>query len=155
DQIAALLAWRAPRRGGRLRDEVVRLACAEATAVGLMARGAVTSAARALLADGPTAAAKQMAEAMPEPRDHGLVQADLTVVAPGPLEPELAAEMALVADVESAGGATVYRIGEASVRRALDAGRAAAELHEMFRTRSRTPVPQSLSYLIDDVARRH
>jgi len=77
------------------------------------------------------------------------------VVAPGPLEVELAREMALVADVESAGAATVYRVTEGTVRRALDAGRAASELHELFRGRSRTPVPQSLTYLIDDVARRH
>jgi hypothetical protein len=76
-------------------------------------------------------------------------------VAPGPLRQDLAEDMALVADVESAGGATVYRVGEASVRRALDAGRTATELHELFRTRSRTPVPQALEYLIDDVARRH
>jgi hypothetical protein len=100
-------------------------------------------------------AAKRMADAMPEPLDHVLVQADLTVVVPGPLEPVLAGEMALVADVESAGGATVFRVSDASVRRALDGGRTAAELHELFQSRSRTPVPQSLSYLIDDVARRH
>jgi hypothetical protein len=87
--------------------------------------------------------------------DHVLVQADLTVVAPGPLEVELAREMALVADVESAGAATVYRVTEATARRALDAGRSAADLHELFRSRSRTPVPQALTYLIDDVARRH
>src|SRR5205823_2573218 len=82
-------------------------------------------------------------------------QADLTAVAPGPLELGLERELALVADVESSGGATVYRIGEASVRRALDAGRTAAELHELFRTRSVTPVPQALSYMVDDMARRH
>jgi hypothetical protein len=84
-----------------------------------------------------------------------MVQADRTVVAPGPLEPELAREIGLVADVESAGGATVYRLTEATVRRALDAGRSAADLHELFQSRSVTPVPQSVSYLIDDVARRH
>ncbi len=57
--------------------------------------------------------------------------------------------------MESTGGATVYRVSEASVRRALDAGRTASDLHELFRSRSRTPVPQSLTYLIDDIARRH
>jgi hypothetical protein len=41
------------------------------------------------------------------------------------------------------------------VRRALDAGRTAAELHELLSTRSATPVPQGLTYLVDDVARRH
>lgn len=154
-ELADVLAWRAPRRGGRLRDEIVRWTLAEATALGVVALGAITTAGRTLLLDGPAAAAKAMAQAMPEPVDHVLVQADLTVVAPGPLEPSLAFDIGQVADVESAGSATVYRVTESSVRRALDAGRTAEEVHELFRTKSRTPVPQSLSYLIDDVARRH
>ena len=91
----------------------------------------------------------------PTPVDHVLLQADLTAVAPGPLEPGLAAELGLMADVESAGGATVYRFTETTVRRALDAGRTAAELHDLLATRSATPVPQALRYLVDDVARRH
>jgi hypothetical protein len=155
DELAAVLAWRAPRRGGRLRDELVHWTVGEATAVGVVALGAVTSAGRVLLEEGPGAAAKTLSDALPAPVGHVLVQADLTVVAPGRLEPELAAEIAAVADVESAGGATVYRVGEESVRRALDSGRTAADLHDLFRTRSRTPVPQSLTYLIDDAARKH
>jgi hypothetical protein len=155
EELMAVLTWRAPRRGGRMRDDLVRWTLREAATLGVVALGGVTSAGRALLAEGPTAAAKQLAAALPEPIDHVLAQADLTIVAPGPLQQELAEEMALVADVESAGGATVYRVGESSVRRALDAGRTATELHELFRTRSKTPVPQALDYLIDDVARRH
>jgi len=155
DDLAAVLAWRAPRRGGRLRDEIVRWTLAEATTLGLVALGALTGAGRALLDDGPAPAAKRMADSMPDPLDHFLVQADLTVVAPGPLEPLLAFDIGQVANVESAGSATVYRVTESSVRRALDIGRTAEELHELFRTRSRTPVPQALTYMIDDVARRH
>ncbi len=155
DELAEVLAWRAPRRGGRLRDDLVRWTVREATSVAVVALAALSTAGRELLANGPAEAAARLAEALPAPVDHVLVQADLTVVAPGPLEPELAAEIGLVADVESAGGATVYRVSEASVRRALDAGRTAVELHELFRTRSRTPIPQSLTYLVDDVARRH
>ena len=153
--LIALLGWRAPRRGGRLRDDLVRWTLREGTSIGVLAMGALTPAGRALLTEGPQAAAKQLAAALPEPVDHVLVQADLTVIAPGPLERWLSTELGLVADVESAGAATVYRVSEASVRRALDAGRSALDLHELFRTRSSTPVPQSLSYLIDDVARRH
>ncbi|GGM43509.1 hypothetical protein GCM10012275_13100 [Longimycelium tulufanense] len=159
EAVAAVLAWRAPRRGGRLRDDLVRWTLDEGTAMGVVALGALSGPGRALLAaddeGGPADAAKRMAEALPTPVDHVLVQPDLTVVAPGPLEPELAADIALAADVESTGGATVYRVSERSVRRALDAGRTSAELHELFSGRSRTPVPQSLTYLIDDVARRH
>lgn len=154
-ELAAVLAWRAPRRGGRLRDEVVRWTVAEGTALAVLSRGAITSAGRVLLTEGPALASKQLTDSLPAPVDHFLVQADLTVVAPGRLEPELADELALVADVESAGGATVYRVDESTVRRAFDAGRTASDLHEMFRKSSRTPIPQSLTYLIDDAARKH
>ncbi|HEU0088541.1 MAG TPA: helicase-associated domain-containing protein [Pseudonocardiaceae bacterium] len=153
--LAAVLAWRAPRRGGRLRDDLVGWTLDEATALGVVALGALTSAGRVLLSTGPAAAASTLGATLPAPVDHVLVQADRTVVAPGPLAPELASEIALVADVESAGAATVYRITEATLRRALDAGRSAADIHELFQTRSRTPVPQALRYLIDDVARQH
>ncbi|HET8641491.1 MAG TPA: helicase-associated domain-containing protein [Pseudonocardiaceae bacterium] len=153
--LAAVLAWRAPRRGGRLRDDLVDWTLREAGALGVIALGALTSFGRAILAGDRPAAVAALRRALPDPVDHVLVQADLTVVAPGPLGPSLAAELAQVADVESAGGATVFRVGEPSIRRALDAGRSADDLHELFRSRSATPVPQGLSYLIDDVARRH
>jgi Helicase conserved C-terminal domain len=155
DDLGSVLAWRAPRRGGRLRGDLIAWTLREATALGLVAMNTLTTPARFLLDDDRPAAVAAMAAALPEPVDRVLVQADLTVVAPGPLEPGLARELALVANVESAGGATVYRVTEATVRRALDAGRGAAELHELFARRSATPVPQALTYLVDDVARRH
>ncbi|MEW2624935.1 helicase C-terminal domain-containing protein [Streptomyces sp. NPDC048106] len=100
-------------------------------------------------------AARVLAPLLPEPLDHVLLQADLTAVAPGPLERPLAETLGVLADVESKGGATVYRFTPGSVRRALDAGRTAADLHDFLARHSRTPVPQPLAYLIDDVARRH
>jgi hypothetical protein len=153
DSLVELLQWRAPRRSGPHFADVVTAILAEAEAIGVTGRGALPTFGRALLAGAD--AAKAIVPSLPEPVDHVLCQADLTVVAPGPLEPDLAQDMALVADIESSGGATVYRVTDSSVRRAMDAGRTADELHELFRSRSRTPVPQALDYLIDDVARRH
>lgn len=101
------------------------------------------------------AAARLLAPLLPEPLDHVLLQADLTAVAPGPLRRPLADVLGVLADVESKGGATVYRFTPASVRRALDAGRTAADVHAFLAAHSRTPVPQPLAYLVDDVARRH
>ncbi|MGW0988014.1 helicase-associated domain-containing protein [Streptomyces sp. NPDC002486] len=101
------------------------------------------------------AAARLLAPLLPEPLDHVLLQADLTAVAPGPLQRPLADMLGVLADVESKGGATVYRFTPGSVRRALDAGQAASDLHAFLAAHSRTPVPQPLGYLIDDVARRH
>ncbi|MFD5265324.1 helicase-associated domain-containing protein [Streptomyces sp. NPDC058335] len=101
------------------------------------------------------AAVRLLAPLLPEPLDHVLLQADLTAVAPGPLHRPLADMLDVLADVESKGGATVYRFTPGSVRRALDAGRTASDLHAFLAEHSRTPVPQPLTYLIDDVARRH
>ncbi|NEB03770.1 helicase-associated domain-containing protein [Streptomyces sp. SID13726] len=101
------------------------------------------------------ASARLLAPLLPEPLDHVLLQADLTAVAPGPLERPLAEVLGVLADVESKGGATVYRFTPGSVRRALDAGQAASDLHAFLAAHSRTPVPQPLTYLIDDVARKH
>ncbi|MGW2724665.1 helicase-associated domain-containing protein [Streptomyces sp. NPDC001492] len=101
------------------------------------------------------AAGRLLAPLMPEPLDHVLLQADLTAVAPGPLKRPLADMLDVLADVESKGGATVYRFTPGSVRRALDAGRTATDLHAFLSAHSRTPVPQPLTYLIDDVARKH
>jgi Helicase conserved C-terminal domain/WYL domain len=171
DSIAAALRWSSPRRGGRLRDDLVGWCHEEAELLGVTGRGALSSFGRALAvqvlapAVGPTdppaaataatVAALLLEPLLPRPLDHVLLQADLTAVAPGPLESELARELAMAADVESTGGATVFRFSPTSIRRALDAGRSATDLHALLAARSRTPVPQPLSYLIDDVARRH
>ncbi|MFJ3926421.1 helicase-associated domain-containing protein [Streptomyces sp. NPDC090022] len=149
------LDWERPLRGGtgELRPRLARWTLAEAELIGVTGRGALAGAGRALL-DGADPA-PVLAPLLPEPVDHVLLQADLTAVAPGPLRRPLAETLAVLADVESKGGATVYRFTPGSVRRALDAGRAAADLHAFLAEHSITPVPQPLAYLIDDVARRH
>ncbi|OEJ39618.1 DNA-binding protein [Streptomyces agglomeratus] len=154
---------------GDLRSRIALWTLTEAELLGVTGRGALSSHGRALSATGgaPTrgsdveeaaaaaSAAALLAPLIPEPLDHVLLQADLTAVAPGPLRRPLADTLDVLADVESKGGATVYRFTPASVRRALDAGRAASDLHTFLAEHSRTPVPQPLTYLIDDVARKH
>ncbi|MFF4876913.1 helicase-associated domain-containing protein [Micromonospora sp. NPDC000668] len=175
EEVQDLLDWRAPRRS-RGREAAHREVLTEAAQLGVTGLGALTSYGRLLLVDltsaderggdplglhadvesgDPSGAARALDALLPAPVDHFLVQADLTVVVPGPPEPALAAELEAMTELESAGGASVHRVTTASVRRALDAGYSADDLHEVFRRRSRTPVPQGLSYLVDDVARKH
>ncbi len=171
DRLPAWLSWRVPTRSGRYIDQVCAWTLAEAQLLGVTGRGALTTAGRVLL-DSPHAAAarsgeeaaarayredlaRALAPALPAPIEHVLIQADLTAVAPGPLLPHIARELGLLADVESAGAATVYRFSEASLRRAFDAGRTAVELHQLIEGLARGTVPQGLTYLIDDIARRH
>ena len=159
ESAALAMIWQRPRWAARLQLGPVTDLLREAHAVGLVGRGAIATPARAMLAqqseDAADTTIAAMDKVLPAPLDHFLLQADLTVVVPGPLLRELAEQLDVVATVESAGAAMVYRISEASIRRALDAGRTAGGLHAFFEKHSKTPVPQGLTYLIDDVARRH
>lgn len=155
--VSTALIWRRPRWAPRLQPGPVTDLLTEAHALGLVGRGAISTPGRVLLEKGadPADAVAAMARAMPKPIDHFLVQADLTVVVPGPLQRDLAEELATVATVESAGAAMVYRVSEQSIRHALDIGKTRDWMHALFTNHSKTPVPQGLTYLIDDVARRH
>ncbi|MFF5208031.1 helicase-associated domain-containing protein [Streptosporangium sp. NPDC000396] len=157
ESVRERLAWEQPRRRGGQRDQLVEFTLREAEQIGITGLGAIVGHGRALLPGGSrTASAGQLlVPLLPEPLDHVLLQADLTAVAPGPLTSDLRRWLGLAADVESTGGATVYRFGEQSIRRALDAGQGADEMLAMLERHSATPVPQPLSYLITDVARRH
>ncbi|MGZ8801346.1 MAG: helicase-associated domain-containing protein [Mycobacterium sp.] len=156
DTASRAMVWRRPRWSARLQPEPVTDLLTEAHAVGVVGRGALSTPIRRMLAgESGDAVVAAMSKTLPAPIDHFLLQADLTVIVPGPLERSLAEQLAAVATVESAGAAMVYRITEASVRRALDTGKTAGELHALFTRHSKTPVPQSLTYMIDDVARRH
>ena len=173
--LAERVRWHLPRRAGAVGGRLADFSLREAERLGVVALGALTTAGRALLAvaggggseqdgseqdggdvDGPGGdAAAALRRVLPAPVDQVVLQADLTAVAPGPLVADLAARMALVADVESRGGATVYRFSPASVRRAMDAGQERDQIVTLLRERSSTPVPQALERLVDDVARRH
>ncbi|MFJ2030869.1 helicase-associated domain-containing protein [Streptosporangium sp. NPDC087985] len=157
ESVRERLAWEQPRRRGGHRDQLVEFTLREAEQIGVTGLGAIVDHGRALLPCGDRAmsAGRLLAPLLPEPLDHVLLQADLTAVAPGPLTSDLRRWLALSADVESTGGATVYRFDERSIRRALDAGQSADEMLAMLERHSATPVPQPLSYLVTDVARRH
>lgn len=153
DSLLELLSWEHPR--------IVQLAGRSAFAgiwdeihlIGLAAGGTLTSYAVAIL-NGETARAHQeLATALPAPVDHVLIQPDLTVVAPGPLPPTVSSKLELFTELESAGAATVYRITPAGLRRAVRNGMAVADIEELLRGYSRTPLPQTLTYLLTDVAR--
>ncbi len=150
--LVARIGWLRPRRPRTRRDQVAA-SINEAELLGVVGLGALSTHGRMLVAGDEAAAVAALVPQLPAPVDQVLLQADLTAVAPGPLESALARTLHLVADVESRGGATVYRFSAGSVRRAFDAGWSAAEVHEFIASISRTPIPQPLSYLVDDVSR--
>ncbi len=152
DDLLAQVRWHRPR-GSAVRAATAARTLVEAEWLGVSGRGALAAPGRVLLAHGDAAAA--LRPVLPALVDSVLLQADLTAVAPGPLTQEVARGLSLLASVESRGGATVYRFTPSSVRHALDAGWTGAQVHEFLQRHSRTPVPQPLTFLVDDVARRH
>ena len=107
--------------------------------------------------DDETLAALEAALAadLPAAVDMILVQSDLTAIVPGRPAPELAALLERTSVVESRGGALTVRFTPESVRGALDVGYRAEEITQAIGRYSPTPLPDSLSVLIQDAARHH
>ena len=146
------IGWLRPRRPTIFAD-LVSAALAEAAALGVSGAGGLPPSGRLVAAGDLPGAAEAIAPQLPQPVEQVLLQADLTAVAPGPLESEVARRLHLLADVESRGGATVYRFSSGSLRRGFDAGWSALEVRDFLTSVSQTPVPQPLEFLVDDVAR--
>ncbi|AMD86783.1 hypothetical protein AXF14_03175 [Actinomyces radicidentis] len=96
-----------------------------------------------------------LAADLPAPVDMLLVQSDLTAIVPGRPSSELATVLERASVVESRGGALTVRLTPESVRGALDAGWSGPELLEALGRFSPTPLPATLTSLVDDAARRH
>ncbi len=153
DSLFAAATWLAPaKRAGGLQKDYILWAMREAEWLGITGQGVLSSYGADFLTGGDSTSVDTD---LPKAVDHILIQSDNTAIAPGPLEHEVAQELALIADVESRGGATVFRFSEGSIRRGLDHGRTGEEITKFLAKTSKTPMPQPLEYLIADVAKKH
>lgn len=181
---AATPTWvRAALRAARPRRPVpsgaVTAVLAEAAMLGLTGSGALSRAGR-VLAEAASGAGRHdttrgpvpgqeeadaaglllsleaaLAADLPAPVDTLLIQSDLTAIVPGRPGTALAALLERSAQVESRGGALTVRFTPDSVRAALDSGVGAPELVRALERFSPTGLPDALTVLIDDAARRH
>jgi hypothetical protein len=148
-----VLSWRAPvRRNSSLQDELAEWTLREAEWLGITGQGALSKYGAQFLAGDDLSSIN---EDLPKTVDHILIQSDNTAIAPGPLEHEISQALAMMAEIESRGGATVYRFTESTIRRALDHGKTGDEIKTFLVKTSKTPMPQPLEYLIADVAKKH
>ena len=150
--LAERIKWERPRKGLGSHHDFVHWCAREAQWLGFTGRNALTSFAGTLL-QGQSDIGMQAL--LPKEIDYILIQADNTAIAPGPLQVELAREMSLLANIESKGGATVYRLSENSIRRALDNGRSSEDIKTFLAKISKTPLPQPLEYMISDIGKRY
>ncbi|WP_346111669.1 helicase-associated domain-containing protein [Nonomuraea maheshkhaliensis] len=182
DRMREAVAWRTramaevPEAAGAF----VAAALREAEWLGIVSGGALTTLGRALLDSGDSGGARPTSGStrldsgethttpghtlpgsgdvdalFPAPVTTVTLQNDLTAVVTGVPSPELAAFLDLAADLESRDRASVWRFSESSVRRALDQGTGAETLLSGLARFAAKAIPQPLSYLITDTARRH
>ncbi|SDH51756.1 helicase-associated domain-containing protein [Nonomuraea jiangxiensis] len=151
DGLLPAVGWRsrAAREHAPATTEFLAAALREGELLGMVQDGALTTLGRALLDGG------EVAELFPTPSRTVTLQHDLTAIVAGTPAPELAAFLNGCADLESRDRASVWRLSEGSVRRALDAGATAESLLAELERCSAKSVPQPLRYLVTDVARRH
>ncbi|OFK68251.1 hypothetical protein HMPREF2806_07200 [Corynebacterium sp. HMSC076G08] len=146
DEFWEELRFRSPLFASHTRTVTIEQLRAEAEWIGAIALGKAT---RVL---GDSAAAATL---VPETVSEFIIQQDLTVLVPGPLEPGTHRTLTSLADLESPGLASVYRISEATIRRGMDQGLTAQEMIDFLEAHSPTGVPQALGFAIGDVAKRH
>lgn len=130
----------------------------QAADMGVVATGRVTALAAAVLSRDHKERSEQARALIPAPVDTLIAQGDMTVLAPGPLAPAVEAILADMADCESPGLASVWRISESSLRRALNAGHSGDDLLAFLARHTgggAGAVPEAIAFLIKDVARQH
>ena len=147
----ALMTWRAPARRTS-QEDLSTWTLREAEWLGITGQGAISKYGVGFLSGEDL---NIINEDLPKTVDHILIQSDNTAIAPGPLEHEISQQLAIMAEIESRGGATVYRFSEATIRRALDHGKTGDEIKAFLSKTSKTSMPQPLEYLIADVAKKH
>jgi Helicase conserved C-terminal domain len=147
------LGWLYPAGGAWIRERADQ-AAREAEQLGITGSSTPSSPGTALLLHGPEAATTAMSALFPAEVDKVYLQPDLSIIAPGPLLAAIDERLRAVAEAETRGLASSYRVTAASVTRALTAGETVPAIREFLSGISLTGIPQPLDYLLNDTASR-
>ena len=153
DGLLDYLGWLYPAGGDWMRDRA-RAAARSAELLGIVGDSVPSTPGSALLAQGSEAAAAAVAELFPADVRQVYVQHDLSLIAPGPLAADVDRRLRQLADVESVGVASSFRITSASVTRALTTGVTIEQVRAFLAEISLTGIPQPLEYLLTETAGR-
>lgn len=99
--------------------------------------------------------AKQLLEKyLPKPIAQLIIQADQTMIAPGPLPTHIEVELRNFVELEQVSVATSYRITALSVTHGLETGMTEESIRRLLAELSPKPLPQPVDYLIRETAAR-
>ena len=118
--------------------------------IGLSAAGWMSSWGQKVLNCDYTGASKQAAATLPQPQDKLICQADLTLIAPGPLPTDVEILLRRFADTEQIGMASTYRLSALSISHGLETGLKLAEIRDLLVKLSGDSIPQPIEYLLSE-----
>lgn len=153
DRLAQYVQWLYPAGGEQMRERVVAYG-RDATLLGITARDRPSTPGAALLTDDVAAAASAMSSLYPPAVTQVYLQRDLTIVAPGPLEPTVELRLRAIADLEARALATTWRVSASSLDRAFAGGETTEGIREFLTAISLTGLPQPLDYLLKEAGSR-
>jgi hypothetical protein len=125
-----------------------------ADAIGLSVTGFAASWLSSVLVGKVTAAAKALEQRLPAQQERIIVQADLSIIAPGPLASSIEVELRKFTDTENIGLATGYRISPVSISCGLEEGLTEKQIRALLEKLSGSQLPQPVDYLISETANR-
>lgn len=146
------ISWFRPRLWSRASLEL-GLAAGISEILGLSSGDRLSPLGRIAYTRSDTEVLREFQERLGPSIDFFYVQPDHTVIAPGRLNQPVRSMLLEIADVESEDRALVARVTPASLRRGLNNGKSSEVIASFLRQHSRTGIPQSIDYLITDLAR--
>lgn len=127
---------------------------AHAELLGLTSKGQLQPWLRSALGQDSTAAQRAIKKFFPAHQPRVILQADLSVVAPGPLDERTENELREFVEADSIGLAAHFRISALSISYALERGHSVQQIRETLLRISQQTLPQPVEYLLNDVSKR-
>lgn len=122
--------------------------------IGLTVHGQANELFKLVIGGKLDSAHKLVTQSLPKTQNRLLVQADLSIVAPGPLSHEDEKQLRSFAETEQVGIASRYRLTALSISAALENGLTEQEIAHTLTRLSGAELPQPVDYLLKDTVKR-
>ena len=142
-----------PFADGAVSSRIARVV-SFAERIGLSHSGWLSSWAIATLEGSLDGAATAASAYLPAPQRKLICQADLSLIAPGPLPTDLEIAVRRFADTEQIGMASTYRMSPLSISHGLETGMTEGEIRGWLLELTDKALPQPVDYLIREAAQR-
>ncbi len=122
--------------------------------IGLSSAGSAASWLPDVLTHKLSLASRALESRLPPQQERVIIQADLSIITPGPLLSALEVQLRKFADTESIGLASSYRISPISVSCGLEEGLTENQIRDLLQKLNGALLPQPVDYLLRETAER-